>query len=119
MGIRKFIKPSIMKLLTFMIISFFYLYIVAESICAVGFFFQFCYKAYGFPFPYLVTGDVDNSSGHIKTFFLGNHFAKFGSFMLNPITAAFDVILIYLLSCLVSTLLKGMRDSMRLKRKNT
>ena len=106
MGIREFLKPTLFKFLIFLIISIFYLYFANESVCGIGFMFAFCYKNYGFPFAYLISGDIDNSMGYIKTLPLGQYFYKSGNFLLNPAALLMDILLIYFLACFMDLLFK-------------
>ena len=99
---KKFLRPSTMKLLLFLLIGVVYLYFAGEDVCAAGLFFKLCYKSYGFPFPYLVTGDIGNASDYTSTLHLGSYFSKSGSFLFNPLAFLLNLMLIYLLSCLVA-----------------
>ena len=63
--------------------------------------FSFCYKAYGFPFLYAVTGQVDAASGYLKTLPLGNFFSRYGNFLFNIPAFVVDVALIYIVACFV------------------
>lgn len=82
-------------------------YFVKEEVCAAGgFIFIFCYKAFGLPFSYLITGDVESAYGHIKTLFLGNYFVQFENFLFNPFTFLLNAILIYLSAFFISFLFK-------------
>ena len=112
MGIGKFIKPSILKLLIFLFIGALYLLLAKENVGAAGLFFAFSYNAYGFPLQYLITGQIDSAtSEHVKTLFLGDYFIKYGNALINPVALAIDIILIYLLSCLLATLFKNMKSN--------
>lgn len=102
MNAKEFLKPNIFKILTFIFIGIFYLYFAGESVCGVSFLFAFCYKAYGFPFLYLITGDINDVSGYVKTLFLGKYFSKFGNLFFNLAALVLDIVLIYLLACLMS-----------------
>lgn len=104
MSIKELLKPTAPKALIFLFIAVFYLYFAGESACGIGFFFAFCYKAYGFPFLYVVAGDINTASGYIKTLPLGDYFSKFGKFLFNPLALILDIFLIYLLACFISTL---------------
>ena len=108
MDIKKFLKPTIFKILLFMFIGIFYIYFARDEVCGAGLSFAFCYKAYGFPFSYAISGDIEPASGYIKTLFFGENFAKYGNLLINPITFIFDAILIYSLACFLSLLLKNM-----------
>ena len=105
MNVKKLFKPNALSMsLTLLGISLFF---VKQEVCAAGgFIFVFCYKAYGFPFSYLITGDVGNAYGHIKTLFLGNYFFQFENFLFNPFTFLLNAILIYLSACFISFLFK-------------
>src|SRR3989338_3690302 len=107
--VKELIKPTVLKLLIFLFISLFYLYFAGEDVCAVGLSFKFCYKAHGFPIPYLVTGDISNASDYIKTLSFSNYFAKFGNYLLNPAALLIDAVLIYLLSCFISMIFADMK----------
>jgi len=104
MNLKEFIKPSIFKIFIFLIIAVFYLYFAKEDACGAGLFFAFCYKAYGFPFSYLVTGNIDAASGHIKTLILGEYFSKSGNFLFNTLALLLDLALIYVLACFLDML---------------
>ena len=104
MSLKKFIKLGIFKILVFLFIAVFYLYFARENACGVGLTFAFCYKAYGFPFSYIVTGNIDNASGYIMTLPLGDYFSKSGNFLFNPLALMLDISLIYLLACFVAML---------------
>ena len=107
MRLGKFLKPTILKIMVFLFIGIIYLYLAAESVCGAGFGFTICYKAYGFPFQYFATGDVDSSMNIIESSLLGQYFNKIGNFLFNPISLALDLTLIYLLSCLISMIFKN------------
>ena len=107
MDIGNFLKPTILKIFIFLFISLFYLYFAKESVCGVIFILAFCYSAYGFPFSYLITGNIDAVAGHFKTLFLGENFIKYGSFLFNPAAFFLNIILIYLLSCFIANLIKA------------
>ena len=109
MSIKNFIKPSLVKILLFLIITISSLYFTRENACGISPFFAFCYKAYGFPLPYLVTGSVDSAFGHIKTLPLGEFFSKSGNFLFNVPAFVSDMILIYLLACSISALFKKIK----------
>lgn len=105
MNAKKLLKPNALCIsLALLGIS---LYFVKEEICAAGgFIFVFCYKAYGWPFAYLITGDIGNASGHIKTLFLGDYFAQYGNLLFNPAAFVLNAFLIYLSTYLISILVK-------------
>lgn len=105
MNVKKLLKPDALSIsLTLLGITLFF---VKQEVCAAGgFIFVFCYKAYGFPFSYLITGDVENAYGHIKTLFLGNYFMQFKNFLLNPFTFLLNIVLIYLAAYFISILFK-------------
>lgn len=109
MNVKDFFKPTIFKILIFLFISVFYLYFAGEDACGAGFGFSFCYKAHGYPFLYLVTGNIDIASGYLKDAFLGKFFAKPGNFLFNPLGLALDIIFIYILACLVSIPLEKLK----------
>lgn len=109
MNVKEFIKPSAFKILVFLFIGVLYLYFAIEDVCAVGLFFAFCYKAYGFPFLYIVAGDVGNAFGHIKTLPFGSYFLKSGNYLLNLVALALDFVLIYLLACVMTMLFSNMK----------
>ncbi len=102
MRLGKFLKPTILKITVFLFIGIIYLYLAAESVCGAGLTFVICYKAYGFPFQYLATGDVDSAMNVINSSPLGGYFNKLGNFLFNSISLVLDLTLIYLLSCLIS-----------------
>lgn len=104
MKIKKLLKPNAFKISVFIFVGIFYLYFAVESICGVSFFFAFCYKAHGFPFPYMVSGDIEAASINIKTSFLGNYFTKQGTFLVNPAVFLLDLVLIYILACFIDIL---------------
>ncbi len=104
MSLKTFIKPSVFKIFIFVVIAVFYLYFAKEDVCGAGLFFAFCYQAYGFPFSYLITGDIDTASGHIKTLMLGDYFTKSGNFLFNTFALLLDLVLIYALACFLDML---------------
>lgn len=106
MRLAELLKPNIFKIITFIFIGIVFLYFAKESTCGVSFFFAFCYKAYGFPFFYMIDGDVGAASDYANTLFLGRHFSKSGSILLNPAAFALNVILMYLLACFITVLFK-------------
>ena len=107
MNLKEFIKPSAFKILASLFIGVFYLYFAVEDVCAVSLFFAFCYKAYGFPFSYIVAGDVGSAFGHIKTMPFGAYFVKSGNYLLNLVALALDFVLIYLLACVMAMMLSN------------
>ena len=109
MNVKEFIKPGILKILIFLVIDVTSIYFTKENACGVSLFFAFCYKAYGFPFFYLVTGNIDSASGYLKTLPLGNYFSKFGNFLFNTPSFILDIILIYLAACLISFLFRRIK----------
>ena len=88
-------------------------YFFSEKICGASFLFAFCYKSYGFPFHYIITGDVDIASGYIKTTFLGAYFIKIKNILFNPLSFVIDSIVNYIISCLVSLLFENKKFRMR------
>lgn len=106
MNIKELLKPNLAKILIFLFIGIFYLYFAKEDACGVWSIIAFCYKAYGFPFSYAVSGDIDITSGYIKTLFLGQYFSKYGNFLFNPATLMVDIFFIYILACFISMLIK-------------
>ena len=117
MNIKNFLKPSIFKILVFVFIGIFYLYFAGEDACGAGLFFAFCYKAYGFPFLYLVTGQIDNASGYMKTLPLGDFFSKTGNFLFNPAVFLLDIVLIYLLACFITILFNKNKSNIEISNK--
>ncbi|MBI2650681.1 hypothetical protein HYX04_05230 [Candidatus Woesearchaeota archaeon] len=113
MRIKELLKPSILKISVFLFIGIVYLYLAKESICAASLFFAFCYNAYGFPFSYLISGNIDAAAGHIKTLFLGDYFGKHGSVLLNPFALFLNLVVIYLLSCFIEYLLMNTKMSIK------
>ncbi len=105
MRIKEFLKPSVFKVIMFLFVGVFYLYLAKEEVSAVGLYFSMNYKTYGFPFSYMVTGNIDAASDYTSTLFLGSYFSKFGKVLLNPAALMLNAISIYLLSCLISMLL--------------
>lgn len=110
MNDKEFLKPSALKIFIFLFIGIFYLYFAGENVSAAGFGFAFYYNAYGFPFLYLVSGDIDKAIGYIKTLPLGDYFSKSGASLFNPVALALNIVLIYLLACFLSLLFKNMKD---------
>ena len=106
MNAKEFLKPSILKISIFLFIGVFYLYFAKESTCAAGFSFAFCYIEHGFPFSYIISGDIDAASGYLKTLFFGKFFFKSGNFLFNYAALLLDIIFIYLLSCFISRFFK-------------
>ena len=109
MKIKELLKPNLLKILIFLFLIIFLLYFAGEKACGVGMTFAFCYKAYGFPFSYLVTGDIDVAYGHIKTIPLGQYFNKYLNLLFNPIAFIVNTILIYLLACFISMLFRNVK----------
>ena len=109
MNIKEFIKPSIFKTLVFLLITILSLYFTRENACGVSLFFAFCYNAYGFPFLYIVTGQIDTASGYIKTLPLGNYFSQYGNFLFNIPAFLLDVVLIYLAACFIFVLFRKIK----------
>ena len=105
MNIKEFFKPSVLKIFIFIIIAIFYLYFAGETGCGAGFGFSLCYKAYGFPFFYAMTGDEGIVRNIAESSFLGNYFSKFGILNFNALALLVDVILIYSLACIIGSLL--------------
>lgn len=101
MNIKEFLKPNTFKISIFLFIGIIYLYFAKESVCAVSFYFAFCYNAYGFPFQYMVAGNIESAYSQIKASFLGEYFNNYGNFLFNPAAFALDLALIYLLACFV------------------
>jgi len=110
MNVKTLLKPTTLKILMFLSISVFFLYFAREGACGASFFFSFCYNAYGFPFLYLVTGDINDASGYIDTLFLGGYFVKAGKFLLNPLSFMLDLITLYLFSCIVLALFEYVKS---------
>ena len=106
MNFKEFLKPTFMKIFLFFIFVAFFVFIAKEDACGVGLFFAFCYKAYGFPLFYLVTGQIDEASAYLKTLTFGGYFAKFNNFLFNVPAFLFDIVVIYLLACLVYILFR-------------
>ena len=106
---RNFLKPNIFSLAVFSFIAIFYLYFAAGETCGISPFFQFCYKEYGFPLSYAITGEIETASGYIKTTFLGDSFSKYGNILFNPLALILDIALIYLLSCFIAMLFRNMK----------
>ena len=111
MKIKRFFKPSILKISIAISTSILYLYFAKETSCGVGFSYVLCYSLYGIPFPYLTTGGIGIASEEIKELFLGKFFQQYGNFLFNPATLVLDLVFIYLLSCILSLLFKGMKPS--------
>ena len=107
MKIKKFLKPTVLKIIIALLVGIIYLYIAGENGCGAGFGFSFCYKAYGFPFLYLVKGNTDIAFNYFKTSFLGEYFTKSGNSLFNPAALISDIILIYLLACFLNLLFKN------------
>ena len=116
MNIKEFIKPSILKILLFFAIAILSLYLTKENACGISVFFAFCYNAYGFPFFYAVTGQIDAASGYIKTLPLGSFFSKSGNFLFNAPSLILDAVLIYLLACLISISLEKLKLKINIKK---
>lgn len=110
MNIKEFFRPNIPKILIFLFAALAFLYFAKEDVCGAGFIFAFCYKAYGFPFDYIVTGNVDAAFGHIKTLPFGQYFYKSGNFLLNPAALLVDVLLVYLLACFIASLFRTLKS---------
>lgn len=97
--VLNFLKPNILKIIISLIIAIIFLYFPAEKACGAGFGFSFCYKDYGFPFKYLITGDADFASQFTGDYALGKYFRKYENFLLNSLSLAIDLALAYLLAC--------------------
>lgn len=110
MNIKNFLKPDIFKALIFLFMCIFYLYFANDKVSAAGFSFAIFYSAYGFPFQYLIIGDIGKTSGIVNNLFLGNYFIKFNNFLFNPLALALNIILIYLLACLMAIPLKNKKS---------
>jgi len=108
---KNFLKPTVFKAAIFLFVGILYIYFARENVSAAGFGFAFFYTAYGFPFQYLITGNINNISGIVRDLFLGNHFSRHGNFLFNPLAFALDIILIYLFSCFMGVLLGKMKAS--------
>ena len=117
MNLKKFLKPSIFKILIFLFIAVASSYFGKENACGVSLFFAFCYNAYGFPFFYLVTGNIDSASGYIKTLPLGEFFSKLGNFLFNPPAFLLDLALIYILACLIAILFNKNKSNIEISNK--
>ncbi len=113
MDVKEFLKPTGFKISTFLFTGIIFLYFAKESVCAVSFFFVFCYNAYGFPFQYMITGNIESASSNIKTLFLGESFNTYGNFLFNTVTLISDLILVYLLACFMSMLFRNMKFKYR------
>ncbi|MBI2541555.1 hypothetical protein HYV80_02500 [Candidatus Woesearchaeota archaeon] len=107
MNAKEFLKPNYLKLAIFAFVGVVYLYFAGENVCGAGFSFAFCYKSYGFPFQYLISGQIDAASGFVKSTFLGEFFTKSGEFLVNYIALLLDIAFIYLLSCSISVLVRN------------
>lgn len=101
MIIKEFLKPTFLKIAVFLFMAVIFLYLAKEDVCGAGFFFAFCYKAYGFPLSYVVAGNIDTAFGHIKTLFLGKYFVKYGNLLVNPEALILNIASIYLFACLI------------------
>ncbi|MEK6946132.1 MAG: hypothetical protein AABX32_00845 [Nanoarchaeota archaeon] len=111
MNVKNFLKPTFLKAIIFLFVGVVYLYFAKESVSAAGLSFAFFYTAYGFPFQYLITGDVGKISSIVRELFLGNYFGEYGNFLFNPVAFALDIILIYLFSCFMGVLFEKMKAS--------
>ena len=109
MNLKEFLKPTVLKIFLFLVFVAFFIFIARDDACGVGLFFAFCYKAYGFPFFYIATGDIDIASAYFKTLTFGGYFAKFNNFLFNVPAFLFDIVLIYLLACLISVLFRKIK----------
>ncbi len=105
MNLKKFLKPTIFKILVFLFIGVFYLYFAQEDTCAASFYFSFCFNEHGFPFSYIVTGEIDNAMEPVKALFLGDYFKKYDGILFNPAAFILDLILIYLLASFITLLI--------------
>ena len=111
MNIKNFLRPTFLKAITFLFVGVVYLYFARESVSAAGLSFAFFYTAYGFPFQYLIIGDIGKISSIVGELFLGNYFSKYGNFLFNPFAFALDLILIYLFSCFMGVFFEKMNSS--------
>ena len=119
MNIKELLKPSALKIIVFLFIGTVYLYFARESTCGASFFFAFCYNAYGFPFFYMINGNIDAASDYAKkNLFLGEYFSKSGNSLFNPAAFVLDIVLIYLLACFISVLFKGIMVKPDIKHKD-
>ena len=110
----KILKPNVLKAFIFLLIMVVFLYLAVESTCGASLFFTFCYKAYGFPFYYLITGDVDAASDYANSMFLNEYFTKSQDFLLNPASLILDVALMYILACFISTLFEKKSKNLKI-----
>ena len=110
MNAKDFFKPSFFKIAVFAFFSVIFLYLAKETVSAIGLSFAIFYSAYGFPFQYLITGDIGSLSGIINAIFLGNYFGKYGNFLFNPFAFLLDIVLIYSLSCFISFILRKKKN---------
>ena len=109
MNIKNFLRLTFFKATIFLFVGTVYLYFASESVSAAGLSFAFFYTAYGFPFQYLIIGDIDEISSFADGLFLENYFSKYGNYLFNPVAFALDIILIYLFSCFVGILFDKMK----------
>ena len=111
--ISDILKPNIPKILVFLSLGIALLYFVKEDICGVFLFFGFCYKAYGFPLLYILSGNIEVAAGQAKTVFLGKYFIKSGNLLFNPAALILDLALTYLFSCLAVVFFNYLKKSLR------
>ncbi|GEM_PF-6287066 len=112
MNIKEFLKPGSFKIAVFLLVAIPGFYFAAEETCAVGFSFKMCYRANGFPLPFIVTGDTaSGASDYLDTLPLGNYFSRAGNFLLNPFTMLINFFLIYLIACLADLLFKRIKSA--------
>jgi len=103
--IKEFFRLTKTKIVLMSVIGVISLYGVREVTCGASFFFTFCYKAFGFPFKYLVTGDINVDAGYLRTLALGAGFVGYGNFLFNLISFFINILSIYLAACFIGFLL--------------
>ena len=107
MSIR-ILNPSISKISISLLIILLASYFSSKTACGVYFLFTFCYMTYGFPFSYIVGGDTgaETTISQVKTLYFGEYFFKAGNLLINPLTLILNLILTYMLSCIIVALLE-------------
>jgi len=117
MNIKNFFKPTIAKALLFLGISILLIYFTKENACGISLFFTFCYNALGFPFLFVVAGQIDAASGYIHTLPLGSFFGKYGNYLFNAPAFILDAVLIYAASCLISFIIINLKIKFKKSKK--
>ncbi len=116
MKLKNFFKPTILKLIIFLMLAISTFYIFDERTCGASFFFSFCYTASGFPIFYIVRGDIAAVGSYTESLLLDKFFTNYGNFIFNWISFAIDMAAIYVISCSLCILLAKILDRFNLNK---